>query len=629
MQSPGRGGRRRAHLLDRPHTADASNADRPRQPRRHGASTRASSPAWAIRDWAWRSTTRTSTGPRALVAGRRYDRARQPRRHGRRPELHHRPGRALDGRGGRRRAHLLDQTAASTGTIGRANLDGTGVDQSFITGAEAPPGRRGRRRPHLLDQLHARAAVYAARSAAPTSTARASTRASSPADTACRDGLGGRRRDTSTGPIGDARSRHDRARQPRRHGRRPELHHHRSACRPSGIAVNFSVGKLKKANDKGTAQLTVEVPAPGGIALAQTKKVKGAEVRAEAAGEVQLAIKPTGKAKKKLAEHGQGQGRGRGHLHPRRRRAGGANSDAEAEAMTRPTRLRARPSPTTLVSTLALLAALVLPLALAPRAEAFVYWTQHGPPLRRGTHRARQPRRHGRRPDASSRGGGRTCRPASRSTRAHIYWTQLDADTIGRANLDGTGVDQSFITGAAQPRAGWRSTPPTSTGRTAAPARSGAPTSTARASTRASSPARASPGGVAVDAAHVYWANAGTRHDRARQPRRHGRRPELHHRRRAARAAWRSTPPRLLDQRLAACTGHDRARQPRRHGRRPELHHRRRPTPSAVAVDAAHIYWSADCGPTPATIGRANLDGTGVDQSFINGLRRHGSAPSP
>ena len=40
------------------------------------------------------------------------------------------------------------------------------------------------------------------------------------------------------------------------------------------------------------------------------------------------------------------------------------------------TRQRARPSPPTLAAVLTLLAALVvLPLALAPRAESFIYWT--------------------------------------------------------------------------------------------------------------------------------------------------------------------------------------------------------------------------------------------------------------
>ena len=46
---------------------------------------------------------------------------------------------------------------------------------------------------------------------------------------------------------------------------------------------------------------------------------------------------------------------------------------------------------------------------------------------------------------------------------AYVYWTN-DNGTIGRANLDGTGVNQSFITGLGT-----------------------------------------SPQGVAVDGAHAYW----------------------------------------------------------------------------------------------------------------------------
>ena len=74
---------------------------------------------------------------------------------------------------------------------------------------------------------------------------------------------------------------------------------------PTGVAVNFSLGKLKLDKERGTGKLTVEVPAAGDVALARTAKVKGAEVRAEAAGKVRLAIKPRGKAKKKLAQHGK------------------------------------------------------------------------------------------------------------------------------------------------------------------------------------------------------------------------------------------------------------------------------------------------------------------------------------
>jgi uncharacterized protein YfaP (DUF2135 family) len=47
----------------------------------------------------------------------------------------------------------------------------------------------------------------------------------------------------------------------------------------------------------------------------------------------------------------------------------------------------------------------------------------------------------------------------------HVYWANADGNTIGEANLDGTGVNENFITGASQPD------------------------------------------GVAVDGQHVYWAN--------------------------------------------------------------------------------------------------------------------------
>ena len=33
----------------------------------------------------------------------------------------------------------------------------------------------------------------------------------------------------------------------------------------------------------------------------------------------------------------------------------------------------------------------------------------------------------------------------------HIYWTNWDTGSIGRANIDGSDVNQSFITGASGP----------------------------------------------------------------------------------------------------------------------------------------------------------------------------------
>ena len=80
-----------------------------------------------------------------------------------------------DGGGGRLRAHLLGQRLQIT--IGRANLNGTNVNQNFIAVPNGPRLRAGGELPlHLLDR-------QPARSAAPISTARASISASSPVPT--------------------------------------------------------------------------------------------------------------------------------------------------------------------------------------------------------------------------------------------------------------------------------------------------------------------------------------------------------------------------------------------------------------------------------------------------------------
>jgi hypothetical protein len=150
-------------------------------------------------------------------------------------------------------------------TIGRANLDGTGVDQSFIGGLQAGVPR------DLAVDAGGIYWVEAKTGVAPDY--------------------------TPTGAIG--RADLDGANVDRIFITPAE------PTAPLGVAVNVSLGKLKKANSKGTARLTVEVPAPGGLALAQTKKLKGAEVRAGAAGAVQLPIKPQGRAKKKLAKQGR------------------------------------------------------------------------------------------------------------------------------------------------------------------------------------------------------------------------------------------------------------------------------------------------------------------------------------
>jgi sugar lactone lactonase YvrE len=111
---------------------------------------------------------------------------------------------------------------------------------------------------------------------------------------------------------------------------------------------------------------------------------------------------------------------------------------------------------------------------------------------------------------------------------AFVYWS-IDGNffAIGRANLDGSGVDQRFITGVNDP------------------------------------------GGVAVDAQHVYWTNTGS-----------------------GTIGRANLDGSGVDQRFI--TG----------------------AQVGVAVDSQHVYWTNS---SSDAIGRANLDGSGVDQSFITG----------
>lgn len=73
----------------------------------------------------------------------------------------------------------------------------------------------------------------------------------------------------------------------------------------AGPSNDFTFGKVKKNKNKGTAKLIVNVPGPGNLELAKSRKVKAAEKRAAAEGSVRLKVKPKGKAKEKLADGGK------------------------------------------------------------------------------------------------------------------------------------------------------------------------------------------------------------------------------------------------------------------------------------------------------------------------------------
>jgi Domain of unknown function (DUF5050) len=113
----------------------------------------------------------------------------------------------------------------------------------------------------------------------------------------------------------------------------------------------------------------------------------------------------------------------------------------------------------------------------------------------------------------------------------YVYWSNSNG-TIGRANLDGSGANQSFITGAH------------------------------------------SAGGIAVNGQYIYWANGSSNT--------------------IGRANLNGTG---VNQ--SFITGAS--------------------VPTNVAVNSQYIYWSNDDYPSNISIARANLSGTGVNENFIEG----------
>ena len=187
-------------------------------------------------------------------------------------------------------------------------------------------------------------------------------------------------------------------------------------------------------------------------------------------------------------------------------------------------------SPSSIGFRRALLAAALgagLSLLLAPRANAYIYWANWwggpGTTIGRATVDGTQVNQ------SFIDGAHGPCGVAVDGK--HIYWGNQVTDTIGRAKLDGTGVDQNFITGIT----GFNR-----------------------------------PCSVAVDSAHIYWDESVSNIGRANLDGTGIKRDFI--------------------------TGAN--------------------SLCGVAVDAQHVYWGND-NSTVNSIGRANLDGTGVNQSFI------------
>jgi virginiamycin B lyase len=175
------------------------------------------------------------------------------------------------------------------------------------------------------------------------------------------------------------------------------------------------------------------------------------------------------------------------------------------------------------------------------------------------------------------------CGSVAGAADAAIYWANASGNTIGEANLDGTGVNQSFITGADGPsdvvvygqHIYWANATGGCTEFGSCAGTIGEANLDGTDVEENFIPAD-TPYGLAVNGQYIYWSNFGTNT--------------------VGRANLDGSD---VDQNFI--TG--------AHG------------PDGVVVDSQYIYWS-NSGSN--TIGEANLDGTAVNQSFITGAPSSG-----
>jgi virginiamycin B lyase len=158
---------------------------------------------------------------------------------------------------------------------------------------------------------------------------------------------------------------------------------------------------------------------------------------------------------------------------------------------------------------------------------------------------------------------------------AYVYWTNSESNSIGRANLDGSGADQSFITGATNPDSVvvdgqyiyWIN----NGGDTSGDGTIGRANLDGSGVEESFITGLSFPDGVAVNGQYIYWTNDGDRT--------------------IGRANLDGSG---VNQ--SFITGAS--------------------EPAGLAINSQHIYWTNQ---ETATIGRANLDGSEVEESFITG----------
>ena len=251
-----------------------------------------------------------------------------------------------------------------------------------------------------------------------------------------------------------------------------------------------------------------------------------------------------------------------------------------------------------------------LALALPPRADAYVYWVNNNisNPNESTIGRANL--------DGSAVNQSFSADidyPLSLAVDgSHLYWTGVGG--VGRANLDGGGVDQSFINagGSYQSVAAdgshvyWTDDVAGTVGRANADG-SGADHDFI---TGADNPIQ-----VAVDGSHVYWVNSDTATSTETIGRANLAGGEVNQ-------GFIVLPPASVLCGVAVDGSHiywsdDNGEQIGRAnlaGGEVDESFIHANGPCELALDSSHIYWASQ---GTATIGRANLDGSGIDESFI------------
>ena len=192
---------------------------------------------------------------------------------------------------------------------------------------------------------------------------------------------------------------------------------------------------------------------------------------------------------------------------------------------------------------------------------------------------------------------------------SHVYWTTREG-TVGRANLDGSAADADFITLPS----GWACGVAVDAGHIYWASNSSGKLGRAGIDGSNVQAAWMSPGtghgcGIAVDATSVYWATAAGVYS----------------------APLGGGPPATISEATTGncgvavnaahvywATGEGQIERDTLDGGPPTPIVDAPLSPCGVAVDARYIYWGNSASDT---IGRSNLDGSGVDQRFAEGAR--------